>query len=108
MIERQQIADQDPGSWRDGLLVEIEKLTEQLKHKIHGYVTLRATQISDQSMVPDNEAALTWVQEALDDIAATARGIEIASHEMFLQAMTPLKQDLQSESARKHKVGSEE
>lgn len=74
------------GIWRDQLLAEIEVLAGALKEKVARYSALRAAQFSDQAGELADETAVVWIQEALEDIAATALGIEIASRELFLQA----------------------
>jgi hypothetical protein len=79
-------AAEDSGIWRDHLLAEIEDLAEKLKEKVARYSLLRAAQFSDQAGELANEMAVKWIHEALEDIAATALGIEIASRELFLKA----------------------
>ena len=77
---------QDDGIWRDQLLAEIEGLAETLKEKVARYSLLRAAQPSEEAAEPENETAVVWIQDALEDVAATALGIEITSRELFLRS----------------------
>lgn len=74
--------------WWDQLLAEIEDLAAELKTKIAKYAFSRATQFRDDTTGPANETAVAWMHQTLEDIAATALGIEIASQELFLRAGT--------------------
>jgi hypothetical protein len=91
---------EDSGIWRDHLLAEIEDLAEKLKEKVARYSLLRAAQFSDQAGELANEMAVKWIQEALEDIAATALGIEIASRELFLKAASVGEPDRTSGTAQ--------
>lgn len=77
---------QDSGGWRDQQLAEIEDLARDLKRKVARYASLRAAQSSGASTGPADAAAVAWLHQALEDIAATALGLEIASRELFLRA----------------------
>ena len=77
---------QDDGIWRDQLLAEIEGLTETLKEKVARYSLLRAVEPAAEAAQPDNETAVVWIQDALEDVAATALGIETTSRELFLRS----------------------
>ena len=77
---------QDEGIWRDQLLAEIEGLTETLKAKVARYSLLRAAEPAAEAAEPDNETAVVWIQDALEDVAATALGIEITSRKLFLRS----------------------
>lgn len=77
---------ENPGIWRDQLLAEIEALAEMLKEKVARYSSLRVAMSSDQAGELADATAVVWIQDALEDIAATALGIEIASRELFRQA----------------------
>ena len=78
--------EQGPGIWRDQLLAEIEGLAATLKEKVARYSLTQAPWPSEQAAEPANETAVLWIQDALEDIAATALGIEIASRELFIHA----------------------
>lgn len=91
---------QDFGVWRDQQLAEIEDLAGDLKRKVARYASLRAVQSSDVSTRPADAAAVAWIHEALEDIAATALGLEIASRELFLRAGMAEGQTLKVEAAQ--------
>ncbi|MGY3380204.1 hypothetical protein ACVWYS_002161 [Arthrobacter sp. TE12231] len=76
---------QDSGVWRDQLLAEIEDLARDLKRKVARYASLRAAH-SGASTAPADAAAVTCIHQALEDIAATALGVETALRELFLRA----------------------
>lgn len=76
----------DAGVWRDQQLEAIEDLAGELKRKVARYAKLRAVQSSGASMGPADAAGVAWIHQALEDIAATALGLEIASRELFLRA----------------------
>jgi hypothetical protein len=97
---------QDSGIWRDQLLAEIEDLAGALREKVARYSGLQATQSSAQAAEPADESAMVWIQDALEDIAATALGIEIASRELFLRAASAGGQDSKSETAPEQPAGS--
>lgn len=77
---------QDSGTWRDQLLAEIEDLAKMLKDKVSQYSLIREARISEQAAELTNESAVVWIEDALEDIAATALGIEIASRKLMLGA----------------------
>ena len=99
---------QNFGIWRDQLLAEIEVLAETLKKKVARYSLLREAQSSEAAAEPANETAVAWIQDALEDVAATALGIEIASRELFLRAASVEDQDSKSETAQELAAGSTE
>lgn len=76
---------QDTGLWRDQLLAEIEDLTGDLKKKVARYASLRSVQASGGPTAIADAAAVAWIHQTLEDIAATALGLEIASQELFLR-----------------------
>ena len=94
----QEFDTQDSDRWNDPLLAEIEDLVAALKAKVARYSLLR----SDPSLTgpsltgashpgashPDNKTATDWMYEALEDIAATALGIELASQERIFRAIS--------------------
>jgi hypothetical protein len=94
----------DPGIWRDELLAEIEDLAETLKEKVDRYSLLLEGQSSERA----NQSAVLWIQDALEDVAATALGIEIASRELFLRAASAGEQDSKSETAQEQTAGTPE
>ncbi|WP_445154207.1 hypothetical protein ACTWLI_12935 [Arthrobacter sp. Hor0625] len=87
----------DPEAWRDALLAEVEDLAETLRKKVARYASLRAAQPSALVEDPASETAVLWIQHALEDIAATALGINIASRELFLQAASTQNRESKSE-----------
>lgn len=99
---------QDSGMWRDQLLAEIEDLARTLKGKVARYSSSRADQASGQGAEPANETAVVWIQDALEDIAATALGIEIASRKLFLQAASAGDRDSTSETVQEQLAGTAE
>ena len=96
---------QNFGILRDQLLAEIEVLAESLKKKVARYSVLRAAQSSEEAAEPANETAVVWIQDALEDVAATALGIEIASRELLLRAAAR-DPDSKSETAQEHAAGT--
>lgn len=92
--------EQDSGIWRDQLLAEIEDLTATLKEKVARYSLTLAPRPSAPAAEPANETAVLWIQDALEDIAATALGIEMASRKLFIQAASGGEQDSTREAAR--------
>lgn len=72
--------------WRDQLLAGIEDLASELKRKVAHFALFCAVQSSDQASARANASAVAWMQEALEDIAATALGMEMESREMLLRA----------------------
>ncbi|CAN7536040.1 hypothetical protein LJR078_003915 [Arthrobacter sp. LjRoot78] len=94
---------QDSDRWNDPLLAEIEDLVAELKAKVARYSLLRSDSSrtdpsrtdpsrTDSSRTdsshPDNKTATDWMHEALEDIAATALGIELASQERIFRAIS--------------------
>jgi pyruvate/2-oxoacid:ferredoxin oxidoreductase beta subunit len=49
---------------------------------------------------PADSAAVAWIHQALEDIAATALGLEIASRELFLRAGMAEDQTLKVEATQ--------
>lgn len=97
---------QDPGMWRDQLLAEIENLARTLREKVARYSAARPGLASVRGVEPANRNAVVWIQDALEDIAATALGIEIASRALFLQAAWAGDRDPVSETAREQSAGT--
>lgn len=91
---------QDFGVWRDQQLAEIEDLAGDLKRKVARYASLRAVQSAGVSSGPADAAAVAWIHQALEDIAATALGLEIASRELFLRAGMAEEQTLKVQVAQ--------
>ncbi|MET1065174.1 MAG: hypothetical protein ABWX85_09420 [Arthrobacter sp.] len=87
-LSANQRSAQSSGLWWDQQLAEIEDLAGELKTKIAHYALFRATESPHDTTGPTNDAAVAWMHETLEDIAATALGIEIASQELFLRAGT--------------------
>lgn len=105
---RQRSSAQNSGMWWDQRLAEIEDLATELKRKVAQYALFRAIHSPDQTAALENEAAVAWMHENLEDIAATALGMEMASREVFLRAGSALDQDLKFETAREQKTGTAE
>jgi hypothetical protein len=99
---------QDSGLWRDQLLAEIEDLAGDLKRKVARYASLRAVQSSGARTGPADAAAVAWINQTLEDIAATALGLEIASREVFLRAGMAEEQNLRVEAAQEQTAGTAE
>jgi hypothetical protein len=79
---------QDSQSGHDPLLTEIEDLVAELKAKVARYSLLRSDpSLAATTSLPDNRSAAEWMHEALEDIAATALGIELASQERMFRAI---------------------
>lgn len=91
---------QDSGAGRNQQLAEIEDLAGDLKRKVARYASLRAAQSAGVSTGPADAAAVAWIHQALEDIAATALGLEIASRELFLRAGMAEEQTLKFEAAQ--------
>lgn len=118
--EQEQVLDQLPSStagrtrapengiWRDQRLAEIEDLAGKLKEKVARYSSLRAAQSSVRAAEQANETAVAWIHDALEDIAATALGIEMASRKLFVQASAAREQDSQNEPALEKSAGTAE
>ena len=100
--------EQDSGIWRDQRLAEIEGLAATLKEKIARYSLTQGAPPSEQAAEPANENAVLWIQDALEDIAATALGIEIASRELFIRAGSDREQDSKRETSHEQTVGTAE
>ncbi|MFF2242811.1 hypothetical protein ACFVTM_01335 [Arthrobacter sp. NPDC058130] len=83
---RQLSGAEDAGIWRDHLLAEIEDLTGELKDRVARYASLRDVRPSGGAAARADAAAVAWMHRMLEDIAATALGLEIASRELFLRA----------------------
>jgi hypothetical protein len=79
-------ARQDSEVWRNQLLAEIEELAGELKRKVVHFGLFCALQSADEASVQVNAAAVAWMQDALEDIAATAMGMEMGSREALLEA----------------------
>ena len=100
--------EQDSGIWQDQLLAEIEGLAATLKEKVARYSLTQADQTSEQAAEPANKTAVLWIQDALEDIAATALGIEMASRALFIQAASGGELDSKRETAHEQTAGSAE
>jgi hypothetical protein len=101
----QRSAARDAEIWRDQFLAEIEELAGELKKKVARYALFRAVQSNSEASSPDDDAAAAWIHETLDDIAATALGMELASREAFLRASQAEK--LRAAQAGKQDLGVE-
>lgn len=82
------------GTWWDQLLAEIEDLAGELRSKVALYAMFPAIQGADEATGKANAAALVWIHETLEDIAATALGMEMASREAFLRTGSSAELDL--------------
>ena len=91
------------GTGWDQLLAEIEDLARELKTKVAQYALLRATKPPDVATGPANGAAGVWIHETLEDIAATALGMDLASKEVFLRAGLTGEQELGVETAQEER-----
>ncbi|HSN35379.1 MAG TPA: hypothetical protein VLT34_03435 [Arthrobacter sp.] len=100
--------EQDSGIRRDQLLAEIEDLAATLKEKVARYSLTQTPRPSEQAAEPANETAVLWIQDALEDIAATALGIEIASRALFIHAGSDGQQDSKRETAHEQTAGTAE
>jgi hypothetical protein len=103
---RQPGAAPDPGMRLDLLLAEIEDRITELKGMVTRFALVRSMQSSEEAWGPDNEAAVEWMHEALDDIAAAALGIELKSHEGLLRIKLAAVQDLMVEPAQEPESGT--
>lgn len=92
----------DSRTSRDQLLAEIEDLTRVLKEKVARYSSLQANRPHAEVGEGANETAVLWIQDALEDIAATALGIEVASRELFLRSASA------GERSSKSDIGGQE
>lgn len=99
---------QASGLRRDQLLAEIEELAGTLKEKVARYSSSRAVELSEHAAEQANRTALVWIHDALEDIAATALGIEIASRKLFLQAASAGFRDSTSETDQEPSAGTAE
>lgn len=72
--------------WRDRLLAEIEDLAGELKRKVARFALFCAVQSSDEASARANAAAVAWTHEVLEDIAATALGMQIRSQQAYVWA----------------------
>jgi hypothetical protein len=91
---------QSPGACRDELLAKVEDLARTLKEKVARYSSLRAAQSCALAAEPVDATAALWVQQALEDIAATALRIHVASREIFLEAASAEERESRSEEPR--------
>jgi hypothetical protein len=96
----------ESGPRLDRLLAEIEDRITELKGKVTRFALVRSVQSSEEDSGPGNEAAVGWMHEALDDIAAAAWGIELKSHEGQLQIKLAAVQDLMTETAQEPESGT--
>lgn len=80
--------------WCDRFLAEIEDLIAELREKVAHFALLRSVQSTNGASGPGNEAAVELMNEALEDIAAAALGIELASHDGFHRMRSATRQDL--------------
>ncbi|MGZ3337228.1 MAG: hypothetical protein ACXVBV_18050, partial [Isosphaeraceae bacterium] len=67
-------------------MAEIEALASELQRKIARFALFCAVQPSGEASAPDNAAAVEWVHGALEDLTATALGMELACEQTFLRA----------------------
>lgn len=105
---RQTTAAHDSETWRDQLLTEIEDLVAQLKAKVARYSLFRSDPSLHDPSHPDNRAATAWMHEALEDIAATALGIELATKERIFRAISDVDRDSAIETTQEPKTGTTE
>jgi hypothetical protein len=99
---------QNTGIWRDQLLAEIEELTGELKKKVARYASSRSVQASGGPTAIADAAAVAWIHQTLEDITATALGLEIASRELFLRAGMAQEQRVKLATAQEQTVGTAE
>ena len=85
---------------------EIEDRIAELKEMVTRFALVQSLQSSEKILGPDDEAAVKWMREALDDIAAAALGIQLTSHEGFVQTQLAAVQDLLAETAQEPESGS--
>lgn len=97
---------QDSDRWNDPLLAEIEDLVAELKAKVARYSLLRSDPSRTDPSHPDNKTATDWMHEALEDIAATALGIELASQERIFRAISDAGRNPMIETKKEPKSGS--
>jgi hypothetical protein len=83
---QEQCAAQNTEVWRDQLLTEIEALVKELQQKTARFALFCAVQPSGEASAPDNAAAVEWMHRALEDLAATTLGIQMACEQTFLRA----------------------
>ncbi|MFE4230152.1 hypothetical protein ACFRJ8_19940 [Arthrobacter sp. NPDC056886] len=67
-------------------MAEIEERARELRRKAARFALFCAVESSDEAAARVNAAAVTWMQETLEDIAATALGMETAFREALLHA----------------------
>lgn len=101
---RQLNVAQDSEMWRDQLLTEIEEHIAELRGKVARYTLFRSgLPLRDAS---GDQAAMDWMHQALEDIAATALGIELASHEGLLRTRSVATLDLMDEIVEEPNTGT--
>lgn len=103
---RQTTMAQDSESWRDELLTEIEDLVAQLRAKVARYSLFRSDPSLHDPSHPDNRAATDWMHSALEDIAATALGIELATQERIFRAISDVDRGATIETNQEPKTGT--
>lgn len=103
---RQPGAAPDSGPRLDGLLAEIEDRITELKGMVTSFALVRSVQSSGEGSGLGNEAAVGWMHEALDDIAAAALGIELKAREGLLRFKLVAVQDLMTETAQEPESGT--
>jgi hypothetical protein len=96
----------DSGPRLDRLLAEIEDRITELKGMVTRFALVRSVQSSEEDSGPGNEAAVGWMHEALDDIAAAALGIELKAREGLLRFKLVAVQDLMTETAQEPESGT--
>ncbi|MGP4033663.1 hypothetical protein [Pseudarthrobacter sp. 1C304] len=80
------------------LLEEIEDLAVELKRKVTRFASFCEVQPFESASAAANAAAVEWAHEALEDIAATALGMELASGRALIRAgRTGLRSPLETE-----------
>jgi len=99
---------QNSALWREHLLAEIEDLAGELNKKVARYASIRAAHTSGGAAETADAAAMTWVHQTLEDIAAAALGMEIASREAFLRAKMAQEQHLEAEAAQEQTIRAAE
>ncbi len=103
---RQRGAAPDFGICGDHLLADIEELVAELRGKLARFVVFRSLHSSDEASGAADEDATEWMHQALEDIAATALGTEVAYHEGVLRKRATAAQDLIVETDQQLESGT--
>lgn len=104
---RESGAAPDSGPRLDRLLAEIEDRIAELKGMVARFALVRSVHSLEEDSGPGNEAAVGWINNALDDIAAAALGIELKSHEGLLRIKLAAMQDLTTEPVQEPEPATE-